>query len=50
VAQPAADGSARLIAEGPTLVILPDAVQVTLEPSGGRPVPSGTVVARWPGG
>ncbi len=49
-AEPDASGSARLIAEDRALVVLPDAVQVTLEPSGGTQAPSGPVVVAWPGG
>src|SRR5262249_37863000 len=41
-------GNARLIAEDPTLVVLPEAVQVTQEPVGGSRVPSGPVVVAWP--
>jgi Anti-sigma-K factor rskA/Sigma-70, region 4 len=48
-AQPDTIGNARLIAEGPTLVVLPDAIQVTQEPVGGSAVPNGPVVVAWPG-
>src|SRR5262245_33406114 len=41
-------GNARLIAEGPALVVLPEAIQVTQEPVGGSTVPSGPVVVAWP--
>ncbi len=47
--EPDASGSARLIAEGPALAILPDAIQVTQEPTGGSAAPSGAVVVAWPG-
>ncbi len=46
---PDAQGSARLIAEGPDLAALPDAAEVTLERTGGGPEPRGPVVIRWPG-
>jgi RNA polymerase sigma-70 factor (ECF subfamily) len=49
-AQPDANGSARLIAEGPELTTPPEAVMVTREPIGGSAQPSGTVVVVWPGG
>jgi anti-sigma-K factor RskA len=45
--QPDANGNARLIAEGPTLVVLPEAIKVTLEPTGGSSAPSGPVVTAW---
>ena len=47
-AQPDASGNARLIAEGPALAVLPDAIQVTQEPIGGSAAPSGPVVVTWP--
>jgi RNA polymerase sigma-70 factor, ECF subfamily len=47
--QPDTIGNARLIAEGPALVVLPEAMQVTQEPIGGSRVPSGPVVVVWPG-
>lgn len=43
-ARPDARGSARVVAEGPELEVLPDAVEVTLEPEGGSHVPTGAVV------
>jgi RNA polymerase sigma factor (sigma-70 family) len=49
-AQPDANGTARLIAEGPTLAVLPEAIEVTLEPTGGSTTPSGPVVVEWPEG
>ena len=45
---PNADGSARMIVEGPELATSPDVVTITLEPIGGSPTPSATVVAQWP--
>jgi RNA polymerase sigma factor (sigma-70 family) len=48
--QPDANGSARLIAEGPDLAVPPEAIQVTLEPGAGSVAPSGPVVIAWPGG
>jgi len=47
--QPDTSGNARLIAEGPVLAVLPDAIQVTREPTGGSAAPSGAVVVAWPG-
>jgi len=46
-AEPAADGSARLIAEDPALGASPERVQVTLEPRGGSAAPTGPVVVAW---
>lgn len=46
--QPDANGNARLIAEGPTLTILPEAIEITLEPAGGSAAPSGPVMVAWP--
>jgi RNA polymerase sigma-70 factor (ECF subfamily) len=46
-AEPDAKGDARLIADGPTLTVLPEAIQVTLEPVSGGAVPSGPVVVAW---
>src|SRR2546422_4887376 len=45
--EPDAGGSARLIAEDPTLAALPDGLEVTLEPRPGRAAPSGPVVVAW---
>jgi len=45
--QPDVNGNAHLIAEGPELAVPPEAVQVTLEPVGGSPTPSGSVVIAW---
>jgi len=44
---PDADGSARLIAENPALSALPEALEVTIEPSAGSATPGGTVVVAW---
>jgi hypothetical protein len=41
------DMHARLIAEGPALVVLPNAIQVTQEPIGGSAAPSGPMVVTW---
>ena len=41
-------GAARLIVERPELATPPDALEVTLEPIGGSPSPTGPVVIRWP--
>ena len=45
--RPDGDGSARLIAESPALVALPDALEVTVEPGSGSTGPSGPVVVAW---
>ena len=45
--EPDAGGSARLIAEDPTLAALPDSLEVTLEPRAGSAAPSGPVVVAW---
>jgi hypothetical protein len=47
--RPDVDGNAHLIAEGPELAAPPEAVQVTLEPTGGSSAPSKLVVIAWPG-
>jgi RNA polymerase sigma-70 factor, ECF subfamily len=39
---------APLIVEDPALAITPEAVEITLEPSRGSPVPSGPVILAWP--
>ena len=44
-----ANGHALVIAQGPDLGQLPEAIQVTLEPASGSGAPSGPVVIRWPG-
>ncbi|HUJ73301.1 MAG TPA: anti-sigma factor, partial [bacterium] len=46
-AVPDATGDALVIAEGPVFTVLPEAVQVTREPQGGRSQPSGPVVILW---
>lgn len=43
-AHPDARGDARLIVEGPDLAVLPDAVEITIEPAHGSRVPTGAVV------
>jgi RNA polymerase sigma-70 factor (ECF subfamily) len=48
--QPDANGSARLIAEGPDLALPPEAIQVTPEPGVGGAAPSGPALIAWPGG
>jgi RNA polymerase sigma-70 factor (ECF subfamily) len=48
--RPDAQGSARLIVEGAALAVPPDALQLTLEPAGGRPAPGGPAFVRWPEG
>jgi len=45
---PLSDGSAQLIAEDPALKEAPDAIEITLEASGGSRVPTGQVVLAWP--
>ena len=45
--EPDAGGSARVIAEDPTLAALPDSLEVTLEPRAGSAAPSGPVVVAW---
>jgi len=45
--EPDAGGSARLIAEDPTLGALPDGLEVTLEPRSGSVAPTGPVVVAW---
>ena len=47
-ARPDANGAARWIMEAAELSALPEALQITVEPSGGSPAPSGPVVAHWP--
>jgi RNA polymerase sigma-70 factor (ECF subfamily) len=44
---PAADGSAQLIAQDSVLAASPDAIQITLEPSGGSQAPTGQVILAW---
>ncbi len=50
VLRPDTSGGARLIAEAPQFMELPEAVQVTLEPDGGSATPRGPVVLLWSGG
>ncbi len=45
---PAADGSARLIAENPSLAAVPDSVAITVEPARGNATPTGQAVLAWP--
>jgi RNA polymerase sigma-70 factor (ECF subfamily) len=47
---PNADGTAQLVSEDPALATPPDAVEITLEPSGGSHGPTGTGVLLWPNG
>jgi hypothetical protein len=42
-----ADGSAILILHGKELKVLPDLVEVTLEPGTAGSTPAGAVVLRW---
>ncbi len=44
---PDANGNAVLIAENPGLAVAPEAIEVTLEPAGGNPAPTGPVVITW---
>jgi RNA polymerase sigma-70 factor (ECF subfamily) len=46
-AQVDADGNGRLIAESPALAIVPDGVEVTLEPQAGRTTPGPHVIVAW---
>ena len=46
--QPDARGDARLIIEGPEVAVMPDALQVTLEPAGGSTIPTGPVIVSAP--
>jgi len=45
--EPDARGSARLIAEDPTLATLPDGLEVTREPRNGSAQPSARVIVAW---
>lgn len=45
---PDAAGGGILISESPELSLLPDAVQITVEPSSGGLAPAGPVVVAWP--
>jgi RNA polymerase sigma-70 factor (ECF subfamily) len=44
---PDAAGSARLIPENPRLSTLPDALEITVEPSAGSAAPGGPVIVAW---
>lgn len=46
-AQVDADGNGRLIVESPALAVLPDGVEVTLEPSAGTTTPGAHVIVAW---
>ena len=48
VAKPDALGNILLIGEGPDFAELPEAVEVTLEPTAGSPAPSGPALVQWP--
>jgi len=48
VAEPDADGKARIVAQGPALAGRPEALKVTVEPAGSSAVPSGRLVVAWP--
>src|SRR5947199_2351792 len=45
--EPDAGGSARLIAENPALAVLPDGLEVTLEPRSGSAIPGERVIVAW---
>ncbi len=45
---PDANGQGILIGEGPDFATPPQAIQVTLEPAGGSPIPTGPVMIAWP--
>ncbi len=47
IGTPDASGNGYVIAQNPALASAPDAVQITLEPAGGSPVPTGPVLAFW---
>jgi anti-sigma-K factor RskA len=44
---PAADGSAQVIAQDSALAVPPEAIEITLEPSGGSQSPTGQVALAW---
>jgi RNA polymerase sigma factor (sigma-70 family) len=46
--EPNAQGSARLILEGPNVTTFPDVLEVTREPSASGTAPGETVVVHWP--
>lgn len=45
---PDSQGSALVISQGQNLSVKPDALEVTLEPTGGSPAPTGAVIVAWP--
>ncbi len=47
IASPGPDGNALIIADNPSLVKLPEALEVTEEPAGGSAAPSGRVVIQY---
>jgi len=49
-ARPGADGNATIIADGQELTKLPEAVEVTVEPAPGSPIPSGPVIIQYQDG
>jgi RNA polymerase sigma factor (sigma-70 family) len=49
IAAVGAGGEALLVAEGNEFANLPETIEVTLEPKGGSPAPSGPVVISWQG-
>jgi len=49
LARPDASGRARLIAETPAFAARPEGLEVTVEPEGGSPAPTGPAVIGWTG-
>jgi len=47
-ARPDAQGYARFIVEGRALAVLPEALEVTVEPGAGSGAPTGPVIVAWP--
>ncbi|HEX5066738.1 MAG TPA: hypothetical protein VFY49_11540, partial [Myxococcota bacterium] len=47
-ASPDAEGRARIVAEGPAVAAPAEALEVTLEPSGGSAAPTGPPLIAWP--
>ncbi len=45
--QPDASGNGYIIGENPALTASPQAIQITLEPAGGSPAPTGPIMAHW---
>ena len=41
-------GSSRMVAQDPVLATQPDAIQITLEPSGGSHTPGESRIVAWP--